>query len=165
MPIAVGTVGATLILMAGRFSSLSLVEGTYRVVEAGVILALSHLAGRSYSRIFRLAWSLTDSVNRSSLLLEVAHYVNKSRALDETLQNAAEQIRRLFGYRPAFFLYDAARGDLFLKVTQIFSPDEVPRIRFSPQGTLFQEVITPGCRWWSPMWRTTRVYRRWCAGG
>ncbi|MGE5552875.1 MAG: hypothetical protein ACM3XZ_02990 [Betaproteobacteria bacterium] len=49
MPIAVGTVGATLILMAGRFSSLSLVEGTYRVVEAGVILALSHLAGRSYT--------------------------------------------------------------------------------------------------------------------
>lgn len=141
LPVIMGTLGASLFLLARRVRAVGLVEAAYVVVEMTAILGLSHLTGRSSQRMFWLAWSLSQAGKRSSLLLEVSHYVNESLAVGQTLQDAADQIRRLFGYRPAFFLYDAGTGELVLKVTQIFSQEEAPRLRFSPRGTLFEDVM------------------------
>lgn len=144
LPIIIGTVGSTLLLLILRSPAVTPEAAAYVAVEAAAILGMGHLAGRPSHRMFRLAWSLSQTVKQQRLLLQVAQCVNQSLAVDETLRNAAEQLRELFDYRSAFFLYDAARDELYIKVTRIFSPEEVPHIRFSPRGTVFEDVLISG---------------------
>lgn len=141
LPIILGTVGATILSVVLRAPHFTQEAAVYLAVEVAAVLGLGHLAGQPSQRVFRLAWSLSQSVRRLQLLLRVAQHVNQSLSVEQTLKDAAEQIRALFAYRAGIFLYDADRDELYLKVSRIFSSEELPRIRFSPKGTAFEEVV------------------------